>query len=109
MTAITAPQTRTVRSSGLLKLTATELKLLSRERVRAVLPVAVAGRRGAGPDRSGRRVDADGPPARDPGRVGRGARTDRSQILPLGVDFNVEAADDQSHAAAARPPYAGRA
>jgi ABC-2 type transport system permease protein len=41
MTAITAPQTRTVRSSGLLKLTATELKLLSRERVRAVLPVAI--------------------------------------------------------------------
>ena len=37
----TAPQTRTVRSSGLLKLTATELKLLSRERVRAVLPVAI--------------------------------------------------------------------
>ena len=37
----TAPQTRTTRSSGLLKLTATELKLLSRERVRAVLPVAI--------------------------------------------------------------------
>ena len=37
----TAPQTRTARSSGLLKLTATELKLLSRERVRAGLPVAI--------------------------------------------------------------------
>ena len=37
----TAPQTRTARSSGLLKLTATELKLLSRERVRAVLPIAI--------------------------------------------------------------------
>ena len=32
------PQTRTARSSGLLKLTATELKLLSRERVRVALP-----------------------------------------------------------------------
>jgi ABC-2 type transport system permease protein len=38
---VTAPQTRTARSSGLLKLTATELKLLSRERVRAGLPVAI--------------------------------------------------------------------
>ena len=37
----TAPQTRTARSSGLLKLTVTELKLLSRERVRAVLPIAI--------------------------------------------------------------------
>jgi ABC-2 type transport system permease protein len=38
---VTAPQTRTARSSGLLKLTATELKLLSRERVRVALPVAI--------------------------------------------------------------------
>ena len=46
---------------------------------------------------------------RDHGRVGGGVRTGGSQILPLGVDFNVEAADDQSHAAAARPPHARRA
>ena len=32
-----------------------------------------------------------------------------SQILPLGVDSEVEALDDQSHAAAARPPHARRA
>jgi ABC-2 type transport system permease protein len=37
----TAPQTRTARSSGLLKLTATELKLLSRERVRVALPIVL--------------------------------------------------------------------
>jgi ABC-2 type transport system permease protein len=35
------PQTRTARSSGLLKLTATELKLLSRERVRVALPIVL--------------------------------------------------------------------
>jgi ABC-2 type transport system permease protein len=37
----TAPQARTARTSGLLKLTATELKLVSRERVRAALPVVI--------------------------------------------------------------------
>ena len=37
----TAPRTRTARSSGLLKLTATELKLLSRERVRVALPIVL--------------------------------------------------------------------
>src|SRR5579862_5389782 len=37
MTAITATQ----RSSGLLKLTRTELRLLSRERVRMALPIAI--------------------------------------------------------------------
>ena len=37
----TGPQARTVRSSGLLKLSLTELKLLSRERVRMALPVAI--------------------------------------------------------------------
>jgi ABC-2 type transport system permease protein len=37
----TAPQTRTARSFGLLKLTATELKLLSRERVRVALPIVL--------------------------------------------------------------------
>jgi hypothetical protein len=36
-----APQTRTARGSGLLKLTATELKLLSRERVRVALPIVL--------------------------------------------------------------------
>jgi ABC-2 type transport system permease protein len=42
-TAITAavPQTRTTRTSGLLKLSLTELKLLTRERVRAALPIAI--------------------------------------------------------------------
>ena len=62
-----------------------------------------------GADRSGRGVDADGPSAGDHGRVGGGVRAGCSQILPLGVDFNVEAADDQSHAAAARPRHARRA
>lgn len=37
----TGPQARTVRSSGLLKLSLTELKLLSRERVRMAVPVAI--------------------------------------------------------------------
>jgi hypothetical protein len=43
MTAIAVPhhQARTARSSGLLKLTLTELKLLTRERVRVALPVAI--------------------------------------------------------------------
>src|ERR1700733_2457818 len=49
MTAIAVPQntqntqntTPTARSSGLLKLTLTELKLLTRERVRVALPVAI--------------------------------------------------------------------
>ena len=46
MTAIAVPQntqntTPATRSSGLLKLTLTELKLLSRERVRVALPVAI--------------------------------------------------------------------
>ena len=43
MTVITAavPQTRTTRTSGLLKLSLTELRLLTRERVRAALPIAV--------------------------------------------------------------------
>ena len=47
--------------------------------------------------------------AADQGGLGGGVRAGCSQILPLGVDFNVEAADDQSHAAAARPRHAGRA
>ena len=51
----------------------------------------------------------DGAAAADHGRLGGGVRTGCSQILPLGVDFNVEAADDQSDAAAARPRPAGRA
>jgi ABC-2 type transport system permease protein len=43
MTAVTAavPQTRITRSSGLLKLSLTELKLLTRERVRVALPVVI--------------------------------------------------------------------
>jgi ABC-2 type transport system permease protein len=40
-TAATAAPQNTARSSGLLKLTLTELKLLSRERVRMALPVAI--------------------------------------------------------------------
>ena len=38
---VAGPQMRTARSSGLLKLTATELKLLSRERVRVALPIVL--------------------------------------------------------------------
>src|ERR1700683_2944742 len=41
MTAIAVPQNKTQTSSGLLKLTLTELKLLSRERVRVALPVVL--------------------------------------------------------------------
>ena len=41
MTAIAVPQNKTQTGSGLLKLTLTELKLLTRERVRVALPVAI--------------------------------------------------------------------